>query len=90
VGKNEDKIALAAGRTGHAGHRSSERGLHALEGFSLFRARDGHVSPFSGLAQWGGGFRRCFFGWVVLGSAHVSHAPPVLAKSACPSAGSGL
>jgi hypothetical protein len=72
----------AAGHTGHAGCRSSERGLHAPEGFLPFGARDGHVSPFSGLARWGGGFRRCLFGWVVPGPARVSHAPPVLAKSA--------
>jgi hypothetical protein len=26
----------------------------------FFGARDGHVSPFSGLARWGGGFRRGF------------------------------
>jgi hypothetical protein len=63
--------APAAGRTGHAGFRSSERGLHAPEGFLPFGARDGHVSPFSGLARWGGGFRRCLFSWVVPGPARV-------------------
>jgi hypothetical protein len=74
--------APAAGRTGHAGCRSSERGLHAPEGFLPFEARDGHVSPFSGLARWGGVFRRCLFGRMVPGPARVSHAPPILAKSA--------
>jgi len=73
----------AAGCIGHAGRRSSERSLHEPKRFLLFGARDGHAPPFSRLARGGGGLRRLFLGWVVLGSARFSHAPPVLAKPAC-------
>ncbi|XP_062174536.1 uncharacterized protein LOC133879776 [Alnus glutinosa] len=81
--------APAAGRTGHAGCRSSERGLHAPEGFLPFGARDGHVSPFSGLARWGGGFRGCLFGWVVPGRCVFSRAAGI-GEIRLPSAGSGI
>jgi hypothetical protein len=56
--------------------------LHAPKSPLLFGARDGHASPFFGLARWGWGPRRLIFGWVVLVTAHVPHAPPPPAESA--------
>jgi hypothetical protein len=47
-----------------------------------FGARDGHAPPFSGLARWGWGLRRLIFGWVVLVTARVPHAPPSPAEFA--------
>jgi hypothetical protein len=55
-----------------AGRRSLVCGLHAPESPLLFDERDGHVPPFSGLARWGRGLRRLFFGWAVLLMARVA------------------